>query len=580
MSISDVDLRINALASICSDGVLLDIRDRHDPWSRNALKNSPLSPKLNQLMVDVIQSLVTVGTVKTNKGGDNLALMIGYSPEEVWGVLQRLRNTVSLEAVDVQQPSPAHIFTTDRRRLLSELFSLSYHFCESEANARAIKRHSAVSLLRRQVAQELWEAGAPETFELDLLDHLFAVSSSADIERLEHFSRVFVDFAHTATYAVQSVATIQTIQQRADNLDGSLPFDVEKWIGKILKLPNAVTTLYAFALSKRRNWVLLPRLKLVSVPQSIPPEITIDPEQVRSQLALDEFPEILDKLTCAAASVSDNGILHFTSCIHSECAVVALVARSLKDSDPSFVIFPYVSCSKLHCMACFFWLQAYNTLGVEELPEIAFDGPHGELHLGWRPPALEAPEDQQALLQELIAVLDLELVKRKHQKKGIVTTRSGPIHAPSCSAGLPEGPMEEVIEQRRRETEQQRRETEHRRRDMQASRLSPGGRGGRGGYGGRGGGGRGSGGGINTPPVQQSALSAAVEGVENAQGVKEAEEVEAARGGEALTPHREHRTLLPVLLVLPVPKELMVVQGAGTAQVGQGGGGSRQFERG
>jgi hypothetical protein len=80
--------------------------------------------------------------------------------------------------------------------------------------------------------------------------------------------------------------------------------------------------------------------------------------------------------------------------VHSEVQLVAWVAQNLA---PEVTLVPYITCSKLHCFACFVWLEEFNNLHDLTLPHVAFDGCHGGLQPGWLPPSLETVAMEQIL---------------------------------------------------------------------------------------------------------------------------------------------------------------------------------------
>ncbi|KAJ7716577.1 hypothetical protein DFH07DRAFT_353625 [Mycena maculata] len=105
--------------------------------------------------------------------------------------------------------------------------------------------------------------------------------------------------------------------------------------------------------------------------------------------------------------------------IHSECQLVAWMAGHMVEL-PDVKVIPYVTCSKLHCFACYAWLQAYNK--VAPAP-ISYDGSHGGLKPGWQPPSLQGTL-QQELLQNLIPRLELEFKSAKHRKDASASSTS------------------------------------------------------------------------------------------------------------------------------------------------------------
>ncbi|KAJ7032736.1 hypothetical protein C8F04DRAFT_645242 [Mycena alexandri] len=106
-----------------------------------------------------------------------------------------------------------------------------------------------------------------------------------------------------------------------------------------------------------------------------------------------------------------------TSKVHSEVQLVAWVAQNLNRVAPEVTLVPYVTCSKLHCFACFIWLQEFNHLNHTTLPCLAFDGGHGGLQRGWLPPSLETAD----LLERMTSRLETEFLD-KHAKHSSAST--------------------------------------------------------------------------------------------------------------------------------------------------------------
>jgi hypothetical protein len=129
------------------------------------------------------------------------------------------------------------------------------------------------------------------------------------------------------------------------------------------------------------------------------------------------------KMKNVAGPESTNTTLKIRGKIHSECALMAWVCQNALKIVPGISLIPYLTCSKLHCFACSLWMTAFNTLEDPVLPRIAFDGSHGGLKTGWRPPSMNS-EDQGTIIQQLITALDTEFGKQKHLKESSASTTS------------------------------------------------------------------------------------------------------------------------------------------------------------
>ncbi|KAJ7030050.1 hypothetical protein C8F04DRAFT_741365 [Mycena alexandri] len=188
-------------------------------------------------------------------------------------------------------------------------------------------------------------------------------------------------------------------------------FDFEKRLNKLLKVEAAILTLHGLAISARRNHIVEKTLRLHEV--KIPGRQT-------TILNLDHFVKFLPEDPIQYAKMKSlmskdllstaDGVT-IKSKVHSEVQLVAWVAQNLNKVAPEVTLMPYVTCSKLHCFACFIWLQEFNQLNHTTLPCLAFDGCHGGLQRGWLPPSFETA----AVLEKMTSRLETEFLE-KHVK--------------------------------------------------------------------------------------------------------------------------------------------------------------------
>ncbi|KAJ7610252.1 hypothetical protein DFH06DRAFT_1246230 [Mycena polygramma] len=105
--------------------------------------------------------------------------------------------------------------------------------------------------------------------------------------------------------------------------------------------------------------------------------------------------------------------------VHPECQIVAWVVSN-RSALPYMQLIPYVTCSKLHCLACGLWLDCYNVLSPPHLPKIFHDGSHSKLHPGWSPPALGA--QYKKILELMTTKIDQRFAKTFHGEGGSLST--------------------------------------------------------------------------------------------------------------------------------------------------------------
>ncbi|KAJ7722503.1 hypothetical protein B0H16DRAFT_1473301 [Mycena metata] len=420
-------LRVHGLASLYGQKIHLDAASRHDPETREGLDGCfPKGTSLAQKFIGVAQAFVTLTTAKHIK--DSISLIIGergtteffmffmffcqnggFPDTEVerylrklWGILQQLARTTEIRDINLAQDSPPPEETSIRATLLATLFSACYEHISSKALQRATKRRASVTALL-----DLQVPGQGQ-----LISRLRAIVSAGTAEGLNKASQSLYALAGEDNYQ----HSLDILQEHAQKLPGAVKFNLRKWTEKVLKVPQAVATLYAWAGSERRNGVFQRVLRLHAVPLPLAPQIIIALADVPDDWIANSQSraELLSKMRNSASGGGSED-LQIRGKLHSECVLVVWVAQNLQNEYPCTQIFPYVTCSKLHCLFCSLWLRGFNTLQNPVLPKVAFDGSHGGVNPGWLPPSLGA-KAQATIFRYLTDNIQKEFRKRKHAK--------------------------------------------------------------------------------------------------------------------------------------------------------------------
>ncbi|KAJ7750354.1 hypothetical protein B0H16DRAFT_1460892 [Mycena metata] len=256
---------------------------------------------------------------------------------------------------DVADGSSPRKSTKPREDIVGELVTRCFEFVQKKAQ----KREPAILALRELV---------------DLL-------SAPDLKELQNRSCALSDAARTdPDYSPQ----LLKLHTEARQLPG-LSFDLKKWVSKLLKIPSAVSSFYAWALSSRRNFVFQWKLHIGPIPTP-------------------EYSDIWIPLQDNAAASSTDETLSLKGKVHSECAVVAWVAEHV---DPDI---------QLHCLACWMWLGEFNDLKHPRLRGLVFDGSHGGL---WAPALHESY--QAELLQGMVTAVTYSGIQPTNTRIGVVS---------------------------------------------------------------------------------------------------------------------------------------------------------------
>ncbi|KAJ7928737.1 hypothetical protein B0H13DRAFT_976070 [Mycena leptocephala] len=319
-----------------------------------------------------------------------------------------------------------------------QLCDLAYAFAREKALRRAAKHLAAVTL----VQNKLRPGEGTRTEDKDLMRFLFHLVTAAhassllpfdeskfiesrDWLRFRSFLRLLRDFTIRRDYS-----EIQTrLQSRVDeSLKGSdLQLDLEKVIKKIIKIEEALVTLYVLAVSPRMHDWVRRDVAVHSVP--IPDKATIDVDVnavedwwYSSSMNRDE---VIDKMK-GIMDIDTTGV-HLHLMIHPQCQLVAWAANNFHSRFPAARLIPYVTCSRPHCYDCYAWLTAFNELDHSTLPLIYFDGKtHGKLHPGWAPPSLGSYD--QRMLKFLIAKVEWQFRYSALFNDGSVSTTMSDSH--------------------------------------------------------------------------------------------------------------------------------------------------------
>ncbi|KAJ7497129.1 hypothetical protein FB451DRAFT_218515 [Mycena latifolia] len=443
--------QLHRLASTFGSLLHLDDAHRKDVASREVLDSYFGHQSLVPKFIHVAQAIATLFTRQAN-----FAVMFGFTAEEthvfyckngggpdtticphlqaIWALLQQIRRIQNIPSdVDQSIASPDRKPPQASDNLLTKLCDLAYTFVAKKALDRAKKRIASIDALSK-----LLDASPNKSFERKLVNFMRAVGHSAadaaklrgqndeaklfDSEPWKIFRRSTLVLQNQASTREANIAAMENLKRLSKGLPNELSFNFEKCLDKMLKVESAVLTLHDLAVSPRRGYIVQRNLKTRPVP--LPTRTTT----ISFSTLKDYFPansdleEIKKEMRDAGTSSTPEDVsVHST--VHSECQLVAWVSQNLGEVASEVSMVPYVTCSKLHCFACFVWLQEFNHLGDPTLPHLAFDGCHGGLQPGWLPPSLK-PNMQEKILNKISSRLDEEFDKHQHHKESSPSTTS------------------------------------------------------------------------------------------------------------------------------------------------------------
>ncbi|KAJ7156072.1 hypothetical protein C8R43DRAFT_999151 [Mycena crocata] len=471
----DVVLRLHCL-SATTNGLQLD-RSYRTKSQRDGLEDHfGKNPQLTDSFVSVAQALTTISAPKPGK--DNIAIMFGLAGSvvrvfcaqnggpsanklinhisAVWQVVQSIHQVAQVLPVDSRIASSPRPVASGEKDLMNTLADSVYTFVKRKALHRTSKRLPAISMLHRasndttilsaedkELIQILFDAATAARDSINFLANRAATSNS-------HPQLPRVDFATTGDWLdfrsairilrdLTNGSNFPSIATRVQNwADQTLickqmrnvllligfkhtvsfsAFDVQKSVKKILKVEVAYAALCALAVSPRRNEFIERKLIVhyVETPKALPIEVHVDaiqdgwyPHSMTKEEAMQKMLKMMHKGKV-------------TTTVHSEVQLVAWMAQHAQIDFPEMAVIPYVTCSKLHCFACYIWFGCFAKLQVHGLPSIHHDGSDGKLHPGWVPPLMGIPYQQQ-MNNLFVDEIENYFPKQSHSKEGSAST--------------------------------------------------------------------------------------------------------------------------------------------------------------
>ncbi|KAJ7666530.1 hypothetical protein B0H17DRAFT_1089584 [Mycena rosella] len=409
---------LHCLAQVHSEKVHPDPSAR-DARHREGLAGYFTSTHAVDKFCDVVQAFVAMCTSST--GPDNVALMIGLSSANIyfyvcqnggppaaqvsahilnlWGILQKVCGIIILPKTK-EQVTPPRTKTGTETTLITELSDAAHCFLARKAIYRARKKVFAITSLVKQQEKNIPE----DSFERTILIALLSTAKAADL-----ISRETANPTKAGKWRVFRNSIYE--------------LNLKKYIEKVLKVEAAAFTLSNFAVSYRSRY--LANLNPVVRHTPLPPKGSVDLEIDKLQRCRPRMIESDDFLAKVIKGTprSTTTCTSVTTKTHSECEFVARVlANGSTENSPGFHVIPYVASSKLHCLACDAWLEAFN----EQAPEvpICYDGSHGELDSGWEPPTVVPPEVHEQIVNTMRDNLAQKLQAAKHQKESSASSTS------------------------------------------------------------------------------------------------------------------------------------------------------------
>ncbi|KAJ7935086.1 hypothetical protein B0H13DRAFT_1949609 [Mycena leptocephala] len=401
--------QLHRLASTFGDKLSAD--RRKDVRSRDGLDAHFSHTSLANKFIDVAQAIATLLT--PSKGHTNFALMLGFADKETHifyckngagkdNVIRAHLRAIWRLLQQILRPCPERkLEYTDEVGV--KLRDMAYKFVSNKALDRASKRFASISRL-------IASCNTLDPFQDRLLTLMRVVSYNAAEAAKLRVNGVCTDpvfnsqawrrfrscttllNAHAAKRQA-NIGAIESLKEVADRLPNGLAFDFEKCLNKLIKVEAAVLTLYNLALSGRRGHVLENELNVHEVALPARQLITLSFSAFDTYLPIHPTSETIKAQMRVGVSSTEEDVT-IISKVHSEVQLVAWVAQNLA---PEVTLVPYITCSKLHCFACFVWLEEFNSLHDLTLPYVAFDGCHGGLQPGWLPPSLETVAMEQIL---------------------------------------------------------------------------------------------------------------------------------------------------------------------------------------
>ncbi|KAJ7274263.1 hypothetical protein C8J57DRAFT_1715126 [Mycena rebaudengoi] len=434
-------LRLHVLAHLYGDKIKCEDRPElktiHELEALSPLYNSR---GLRQKIIQVAKAIVTICTAHREH---DLSVMLGSfiasiptssqthlffcqnggPPENdvrehihrVWSVLREIR-AATLEhsiAVDTSTDSPELTTTADGITHLRKLGNVVYAFVLDTALHRAKKRLPSIAALRETMEPPLLDGFEGKLTHLLLTLAKSAMDSNESLFRI--CTRLLCDMTTSPEYAANAGA-LQALQAKAQALE-THPFNLKRWIEKLLKIETAVLTLYALAVSARRGGIVMCPLIVHNVPLPSGESVEValcdivqdwcPPDQRRTA--------IIEQIRTAAGSITDH--ITLKARVHSECALVAWTAEHQEEVAPNVTLIPYITSSQRRCFACHLWLESYNESMGPIYQLVSYEESHGGIQPGWWPPPMENMEYTQ-ILEGIIDKLTFKL----YTSKGVEVT--------------------------------------------------------------------------------------------------------------------------------------------------------------
>ncbi|KAJ7438474.1 hypothetical protein FB451DRAFT_1570239 [Mycena latifolia] len=441
----DLTLRLHFLASLHGDELRLPASQRKTVESRDGFDQSFAGQEAN-LPTKYIRALQAVSTLCTIAPGENnFALMLGHSNQEthlffaqnegensediashlhsLWNVLRQI-NEATNTSNDPSLVSPPRTNSPLAPQFIKKLFEISYRFVSDKALHRAKKRLQMLQILSTRSKADTTANKTQSTLMRRLWNVASAAKSASNIAAKYRFrSQAWLDFLSGTRllYDTTLWSAYPAAVQRLQELAGT-SFNLQKSLDKLLKVELAGMTLHALAISPRRSWIVRNGLKVHAIPSPQKYDVSFPLANIQQGWC----PPATTREDVISRMIKYDGTLigdrlRLLAKIHSECLLVAWLSQNLGDFEITLV--PYMTCSKLHCFACYIWLELYNNLNNPTLPRVYYDGLHGGLKPGWEPPKLDAVSHAMVLTR-LSQRLEAEFTKFTHGKEGSAPSTS------------------------------------------------------------------------------------------------------------------------------------------------------------
>ncbi|KAG0126293.1 hypothetical protein HOY82DRAFT_629017 [Tuber indicum] len=192
------------------------------------------------------------------------------------------------------------------------------------------------------------------------------------------------------------------------------PFPLQRALEKLISLPRHIQSLFGFALSPRLRPALQYRMSICAVlgrAQNV--KLPASEDEWKSFLKVASGVEGPWQEDDAMELFKKFGSREWECPVHCECGLIQFLQTNHGDSWDNVPAFGYIGVSKLSCIACRVWIEAFNELGG---PKFYTRGSHGKWYFPWGMPMAEGPlkeKMREKVLNEYIRQLeDREKIKR------------------------------------------------------------------------------------------------------------------------------------------------------------------------